>query len=126
MARDGYDAARGMLDRAEALLSERGYVASQSSLGDARYYSLPGSPVRIRVATYHHRHDATVDLVITPRDARERVFLSDAELVAEVDRVIAEAAHMAEQMAEDEDEDGVLAELRSMSDADVRRRLRGE
>ena len=126
MADEGYDAARAILDKAEAILRESGYAPSQSSLGDARYYTLPGSPVRIRVATYHHRHDATVDLVITPRDAPERVFLSDAELVAEVDRVIAEAAHMAEQMAENEDEDGVLAELRSMSDADVRRRLRGE
>src|SRR5581483_498581 len=126
MADEGYDAARAMLDKAEAILRERGYAPSQSSLGDARYYTLPGSPVRIRVASYHHRHDATVDLVITPRDATERVFLTDAEIAAEGDRVIAEATEMAEQMADDEGDDDVLAQLRGMSDEGVQRRLRGE
>lgn len=126
MAREGYEAAAEMIVRAEAELSRRGYTFSQSSLGDARYWTKE-CRVRIRTATYHHQHDATVDLVITPDRARE-IALTDAEIAAIVDQAINVAEQMEAALSETDDESAGLSldEIAEMSPAEVQRRLRGE
>ena len=110
MAREGYTEARAMLDQAVCELEGRGYASSQSGLGDARYYSRAGESVRIRVATYYHAHDATVDLVITPTDAKTRVSLNRADIIETVDQVIRLAEQMEAEVANN-DEDDVITDI---------------
>lgn len=104
MAQAGYGEAAMILKRIEDVLRDRGFEFSQSSLGDARYWTKPGVALRIRTATYCHRHPDTVDIVVTPTRARE-ITLNAAEITAMVECAITDAGAATN---EDEDEDFVL------------------
>ena len=125
MAQEGYGAAAAYLRVAETELRRLSFVNSQSSLGDAQYWSRGADGVRIRTATYHHSHDATVDLTITPEFTRART-LTAGEIV----EMVAQAVRLAERMAaeiaaEHDDDDAELDEMSRLTPAEVQRRLRG-
>ena len=106
MPHEGCGAASEMLRRIEAVLLRRGWDYTRSSLGDARYWAPAGvhvhnSDARIRTATYYHRHDMVVDIVITPERARE-ISLTEAEVTQAADDAIALCMCMADDTDESE------------------------
>lgn len=121
MAREGYEAAAEMVKKAESRLEAMGFTPSQSSLGDARYWTREGGAVRIRTATYHHRHDATVDLVITPERARQ-ISLTEAELAEMVNQAMRIAERMESELAADDSDEANL-DVANMTPEQVARAL---
>lgn len=127
MAKEGYGDAAEAIRKCEAMLRDRGYDFSQSSLGDARYWSLPGNRVRIRLATYPHRHDATVDLTIRPCFAIGG-HLNERELRDAVETAIRTAKRMEAVIIEAEEESNGMSseEIAKLSPEEVQRLLRGD
>ncbi len=104
MAFDGYEIAAEMVAKAAAHLEAAGFTSDQSNLGDARYFTKPGSDAKIRLATYAHAHPDQVTLTFDRAVVQRCGLLADREIAAEVADVIARYEALAAEMAEDEEE----------------------
>ena len=101
---EAYEVARRMVDQAAAILEAAGFIADQSSLGDARYFTRAGSAARIRVATYAHGHPDQVELTFDRARCLTGWYLTGDEVAAEVDRVLGEYAALAADLTDQEDD----------------------
>lgn len=104
MAFEGYEVAAEMVQKAAALLEAAGFTSDQSSLGDARYFTKPGSVAKIRLATYSHAHPDQVAVTFDHALVQRCGLLSDAEIAKAVADALAEYEALAADLAEEDEE----------------------
>lgn len=98
-----YEAAAGMMALARVALVAAGFkIDGVSSLGDAFYYCRPGAAARIRLATYAHGHNDTVDIAFDRRKCLDGAYLTPEEIAEVVAEAIAECDALSTKLAADE------------------------
>lgn len=101
---EAYAAAAAMADKASALIEAAGFSVDGSNLGDARYFTRPGSAAKIRVATYAHGHADQVSLTFDRDRCLQGWYLTDAEIASEVLRAVADYEALVAELAADDEE----------------------
>ncbi len=92
-----------MAAKAASLLEIAGFRADQSNLGDAKYFTKPGTAAKIRIATYHHAHADQITLTFDRERCLQGWYLTNAEIAAEVAGAIAKYEVLVADLAEEEE-----------------------